>query len=279
MILIADSGSTKTDWVLINDSKESFSTIGFNPFYRSSEFIIAEISKNNDLLNVSNSISQMYFYGAGCSSESRKNIVIEALQHIFKQAKIVVDHDLMACAHALYRGKPIIANILGTGTNSCYFDGKELSQAKPSLGYVLGDEASGAYFGKALITNYLYKELPNELKVAFDTEFNLTKDQLLERIYMEPGANTYLASFTSFIGKHKDHPFFQNMLQNGFLHFFKTHICCYEHYKIIEIGFIGSIAFHFQDELHKVAESLKINISTIIKTPMDGLIEYHQFNG
>jgi N-acetylglucosamine kinase-like BadF-type ATPase len=278
MILIADSGSTKTDWSILQKEPKSFLTLGFNPFYRDVEFIVCEITKNKELIAISKSIEELYFYGAGCSSEERKATVKLALAEVFVNATIIVDHDLMACAHALYEGKPIIASILGTGTNTCYFDGVNVTQKKPSLGYVLGDEASGSYLGKKLVTKYLYGELSDGLKEAFYSKYQLSKDDLLENIYMKEGANTYLATFASFYREHSDHHQIKEILQKGFEHFFRTHILCFPNYKEVSVNFIGSIAHYYRAELTNVANSLDISIGKIIQKPMEGLLSYHQQN-
>lgn len=275
MKLIADSGSTKTDWVLLNDEQSRFGTSGFNPFHRSEDFIVTEIRKNDGLMKICNDVTSIHFYGAGCSSESRNSIVKNALLKVFPKATVIVDHDLVACAHSLYNDKPIFATILGTGTNACYFDGKTIAQKKPALGYVLGDEGSGSYLGKQLVTKFLYHELPEELSTAFFNRFKVGKDEVLEQVYMQPGANTYLASFAVFYGEHKEHQYLQDIIRNSFKTFFETHVICYENHQQIEANFIGSIAANFEDELRTVANSLGVKMGNVIQKPMEGLIRYH----
>ena len=162
MILIAESGSTKTDWVLIDESnkKHYFKTIGFNPFFHTTDFIISTISLNKDLIAFSKAITKLYFYGAGCSSEKMNNVVLSALKSLFPNAYSTVDHDLKACALATYEGVPSISCILGTGSNSCFFDGKTIREEVPAIAYVLGDEGSGAFYRKRLLKDYLYNRLP-----------------------------------------------------------------------------------------------------------------------
>lgn len=278
MILIADSGSTKTDWVvLLNDgTTQSFETIGFNPFHHSSDFISETIQANKSLVTIGNKCSNIYYYGAGCSSESMNNIVKQGLDSVFTAKQIIVEHDLLACALATYDGEPALSCILGTGSNSCYFDGTELSQKTPALGYVLGDEGGGSYFGKEVLKAYLYGHFNPELHELFEQQYSVRKDEILDRIYKQPNAKSFLASFAEFLSNYEQHPLLSEILIKGFEEFFKTHVCCYDNYQKIKVHFIGSIAFHFQQPLKDVAGKLGIQTGTIIKKPMDGLIKYHQ---
>ena len=196
MILIAESGSTKTDWVLIDESnkKRYFKTIGFNPFFHTTDFIISTISLNKDLIAFSKAITKLYFYGAGCSSEKMNNVVLSALKSLFPNAYSTVDHDLKACALATYEGVPSISCILGTGSNSCFFDGKTIREEVPAIAYVLGDEGSGAFYGKQLLKDYLYNRLPIEIKNDLETKLEISKEKIFDNVYMKPHANVYLAS-------------------------------------------------------------------------------------
>lgn len=277
MYFIVESGSTKSDWVLLESKskKNIYSTIGFNPYFHSSTQIENEIRKNVALTEIAPFIKGIYFYGAGCSSEHLNKIVSTGLRSVFNDAEIIVDHDLLACAYATYTGKPVISCILGTGSNSCYFDGKNLKEKVPALGYILGDEGSGSYFGKQLIANYLYHRLPKELSNDFYATYHLEKDLLIDRIYKQPNANVFIASFMPFIAKHKDHEYIQQMVREGFKKFMDIHVCCFENYKEVEVNFVGSISEIFEKQLQEAASVFGINIGRIIRRPVDSLVQYH----
>ncbi|MES2589995.1 MAG: hypothetical protein V4622_13535 [Bacteroidota bacterium] len=277
MILIIDSGSTKSDWVLLERNKEEqfFSTKGFNPLFHDEKMIYEEIALNSELLAISKDVKSVYFYGAGCSSPEKTLIVENAFRKIFIHAKISVEHDLLAAALACYSGKPIIACILGTGSNSCFFDGVNLSQQNPALGYILGDEASGSYFGKQLLSSFLYKKLPKNIESDFLLEFNLDKNQIIDNVYKLPNANVYLASFMKFIVKHHKEDFFKKMIFDGMMKFIEIHVCAFSNHRQVDVNFIGSIAYFFKEELQNVADEMNVKIGKIIQKPIDGLIQYH----
>lgn len=277
MILIADSGSTKSDWVLISGSeKKAFNTIGLNPFFHNEESVFEAIKSNDDLFLIRDEIKLIYFYGAGCSSEKLNAIIERGLNRVFVNAEIHVDHDLNACAYATYEGEPSISCILGTGSNSCYYDGKNVIEVVPALGYILGDEGSGTYFGKQLLSNYLYKRLPENIYKSFKEETGLTKDDIVSNVYMKPNANVYLASFMKFITKHADDEYIKEMFYEGFKRFNDIHVCCYSNYKDCKVHYIGSIAFLFADELKRACDFYDIQLGNIIRKPIDGLIRYHE---
>ncbi len=278
MFFVVESGSTKSDWVLIDakNKHKSFTTIGFNPYFHESDFIVEEISKNAELLEISKEISGVYFYGAGCSSTILNKVIEKALTNIFSKAKIVVDHDLLACAYATYSGIPEISCILGTGSNSCYFDGENLSEVRPALGYILGDEGSGSYFGKKLLVDFLYKRLPRELERDFVSDYGLDKDTIVKKVYQEANANVYIASFMPFIAKHKTHAHVHTMLVEGFKEFIDVHVKCFEQYEQSEVNFVGSISYLFQEQLEIAGKESGITIGRIIRKPIDALVEYHE---
>ena len=277
MYIIVDSGSSKSDWVLIDNEKIThYSTIGFNPNFHSSEFIIDEIAKLNELILVQDKIAKIFFYGAGCSNLNANLILEKALYKIFKNAIIKVDTDLKACVLATYNNEPTISCILGTGSNACFYDGENVIQQTPALGYILGDEGSGTYFGKKLIKNYLYHLLPQELEDEFNLEFDFNKDKIIDKIYKQANANVFLASFIPFILKNKNHEFIKQMLFEGFEKFIKIHIYSYPNYKNLEINFIGSLAYFFREELIETAKKFELNINQVIQKPIEGLIKYHQ---
>ena len=277
MILIAESGSTKTNWLTGN--KELHETIGFNPLFFSSENIYDELMKQDGLLKLRDSITEVFFYGASCSSDDRKQIVFDALKKYFTKVNTIkVDHDMNAAAFATCGGKPGIACILGTGSNSCVFDGKRVLEDGPTLGlgYILGDEGSGSYFGKKLLSNYLYHRLPEDISNVLKNELGLTKDLIVERVYMTPNANVYLASFMPFITRFAEHPYIQEMMYEGFRHFIDVHVCCYSNYREVKTHFVGSIAQIFEKQLIAACASLDVQIGSIIRKPIDGLVSYHE---
>lgn len=277
MLLIADSGSTKCDWLLIdrNDALRSFKTIGFNPYFHDKEFITSAIQLNIELSQLGPYVKNVFYYGAGCSSSELNAIVYKALNTVFFNARIKVDHDLVAAAYATYQAEPCISCILGTGSNSCYFDGKKVSEEVPALGYILGDEGSGSYYGKKLLSMYLYKQLPQHLHNELNSVYQLTKDAIVDQVYMKPHANVYLASFMKFLSQHKNDNFVREMVYDGMLHFLKNHVCCFKEYKEVPVHFVGSIAWHFQDILQAAANDLGIRVGRIVQKPIDQLGKYH----
>ena len=291
MILIADSGSTKCDWVLIKEdkSRENYLTMGFNPFFHSSELIVNEIKKEllpklqGSILDPQHRRAQkptgllmsIFFYGAGCSSEKRNLIVKNALKTVFPAAEILVDHDLRASAYSVYEGEPCIACILGTGSNSCFFDGKNIYEEVPALGYILGDEGSGSYYGKILLRKFLYHQLPDSINSTLQNEYKLTKEIIFDKVYRQPDPNVYLASFFKVLVKHKEEKVTREIIRNGFLDFMKNHICCYKNFKKVKANFVGSVSFCFEDILGEAAAEMKISIGKVIKQPINDLGDYH----
>ncbi len=277
MILIAESGSTKTDWVLIdnNNEKQYFKTIGFNPFFHSTEFIVSTVKQNKELTSNFDQISKVFFYGAGCSSVEMNQIVLNALKKLFPIADSIVDHDLLACALATYEDEPSISCILGTGSNSCYFDGYKIREEVPAIAYVLGDEGSGAYYGKKILRDYLYNQLPEDIKYGLENELQINKSTIFEQVYMKPHANVYLASFMKFISKFKDTNYVTNMVKEGMNEFIKIHVCCFPESKHVKTHFIGSISKIYENELKFAAQKNNIILGNIIQKPVENLVHYH----
>lgn len=281
MIIIADSGSTKSDWILVEKDGSSvgnYQTIGFNPFFHDEDFVEQNTIKNADLIQFADKVEKLFFYGAGCSSPALNKKIEIGLQRVFKNAEITVDHDLLGAAYSCYNGEPNIACIIGTGSNSCLFDGENVYEEVPALAYILGDEGSGSFFGKKLLAAFLYKKLPADIHKNFVETFNITKDDIFNNVYKKPHANVYLASFTRFISAYKNHPYFHKMLVEGMFLFLETHVCCYENYQKLPVNFVGSVAFHFEDELKVAAKRLNINIRSVVKKPINGLVQYHLKN-
>jgi N-acetylglucosamine kinase-like BadF-type ATPase len=277
MIFIIESGSTKSDWVLVNNkSKQTFyNTIGFNPYFHSADVVSAEIMKSKEITSHAPNIKKIFFYGAGCSSEKMNNEIKKGIQSVFKEAEVFVEHDLLACAYATYDGEPGISCIIGTGSNSCYFDGENLTEEVPALGYVLGDEGSGSYFGKFLLSSFLYGKLPSDLLKDFQNTYALTEADIVSRVYQKESANVYIASFMPFIVKHKKHAFFNEILIKGLQHFMEVHVCCYKDYLETPVHFVGSLSALLEDELRLAADNLGIEIRSIVAKPVENLVDYH----
>jgi N-acetylglucosamine kinase-like BadF-type ATPase len=279
MILIADSGSTKCDWALVEENSSDFSLLsskGFNPYFHDKEFILNELENHEEFSQIRNEVTKIHFYGAGCSSKNLNARIEEGLQAFFKNSEIFVDHDLKAAAYACYRGKAEIACILGTGSNSCRFDGFNLSESVPSLAYILGDEASGSYFGKRILRSYFYNRMPSELAKELDEQYNVEKEHVIDKVYRQINANVYLAGFMKFFSNHKEHPFVIEMVAKGMREFLKIHVMSYPDAKDLEINFVGSIAHYFSHILIPECDKLGLNVQRIIKKPIEGLVEFHK---
>jgi len=278
MILVADSGSTKCDWMIIDqdNTKHKTNTMGFNPFFHSTDFILAKIQENELFNTYQSQIKEVYFYGAGCSSAPRKLILKNALSQFFTSAeKIDIDHDLTGAALATTPFNPGIACILGTGSNSCYYDGQKVYEELPALGYILGDEGSGAYFGKILLADWLYKRMPADLAKSFESRYTLTKEGIFSAIHQESNPNVYLASFMPFVSENKTHPYMKDMVYQGLAKFCSIHIWCFDNFRDVPVNFVGSIAHYFKDLLKEVADNHRFTIGNIEKKPIDALAEYH----
>jgi glucosamine kinase len=278
MILIADSGSTKTDWRVIDANKEyeQISTTGINPQYLDTEKIQSIFETELLPQLKEKNITAVYYYGAGCSSPERNQRVEDALRPVFPTSTIFVDHDLLAAARAVCGHQAGIACILGTGSNSCLYDGKQIVDNVPSLGFLMGDEGSGAYLGKLLIKAYLYRELPDELATSLKNKYNLTKDGILDAVYGSDIPSQYLATFAKFMYEKRKNPIIKEMIYENFEEFFERHVSKYEGFGTIPVNFVGSIAFHFADTLKLVAKKYGAHIGTVISSPSEGLIHYHQ---
>lgn len=277
MILIADSGSSKTDWRVIhpNEDISQFRTVGFNPYYQTQEDMEAGLNTPH-ILELNPNINEVYFYGAGCTSEKNKAAVRKSINSIFKDAEVFVDHDLMASARATCGHQPGIACILGTGSNSGDYDGEKITSSRPSPGYLLGDEGGGAYIGKRFLQDFIYADMPNHIREMVVKEFNLTIYEIQENVYQKPFPNRYMAGFSRFISNHKSDPYCYQLLYDGFKDFFHRHVMRYENYQKKPVNFVGSIAFYNNDVLRKAGADFDIQIKTILESPIAGLTLYHQ---
>lgn len=274
MIAIVDGGSTKCDWVVLDNSGTLLfktNTIGFNPNLIEVEKIPEELERNPELSSVREEITYVFFYGSGCGTEENKKKVEFALSRFFNAATFVVKEDLLAAAYSAYNGKPAIVCILGTGSNSCYFDGKEVKVELPSLGFLIGDDGSGCALGKALVKNYFMKKLPPDLHQQFTETYHLSIDELIKNMYHNPRANAYLADFSKFIVGRKEHPFLQHLVFLELKNYFEFQVLPYEESKNSEINFVGSIAYYYEDILRAAAAEYHLNIGTIVQKPIERL--------
>ncbi|MDR1054557.1 MAG: ATPase [Prevotellaceae bacterium] len=274
MILIADSGSSKTAWSSINNSAVAECiTSGINPFFLDSADII-QLLKNEFTLGKEN-LQKVFFYGAGCVHE-KKQVIYKALRVFFNTDNISVDNDLLGAARALCQNKPGIVCILGTGSNSCYYNGNEITRHISPLGYILGDEGSGAVLGKRLVADILKNQLPKDIRDDFFTMYLLTEGEIMENVYRKPFPNRFLAQFTKFIDGHIDKPELNELVNNCFKEFIHRNIMKYgEQVLHLPINFTGSVACIFRANLENVLNDCGLSIGKVTQSPMAGLIEYH----
>jgi len=277
LILIADSGSTKTDWRILHTNGEikQAKSIGFNPFHIGKEAIIKEI--NDNLSSQIKAIpTEIHFYGAGCSTITNQTMIKDALLAQWPAAIVKVEHDLLAAARALCLNEPGIACILGTGSNSCFYNGLEIEKNIPSLGYVLGDEGSGVAIGKKLLKEYLRGATPENITQKIDKRFNLSIEDVLNKTYKEPLPNRFLASFAKFVFQDIKEPYLYHLVYNSFADFFEQNVMRYPGYEKQKVHFTGSIAFYFANILRQVASDKNILVQNILESPIAGLTLYHQ---
>jgi len=278
MILIADGGSTKADWILLDKSGIQIfktRTEGLNPEVLSEDLLKSRIRDNVDLTGCKDNVTQVYFYGAGCGTERLTLLLKSMFKSFFVNAEIVVKEDTYAAVYAV-TSKPGIVCILGTGSNSCYFDGENVDARVPSLGYILMDEASGNYFGKKLIRDYYYHKMPKAITKRFEEQFDLDADTIKRNIYKEENPNAYLAQFAEFIFRNDRNAYFNKVLHKGVKDFFKNRVLPFAESERVPIHFVGSIAYFAQDIIQDVARYHMVEIGNILRRPIDGLIEYHR---
>ncbi|MBS2211937.1 ATPase [Carboxylicivirga mesophila] len=275
MVLIADSGSTKTEWCLLSNGSilGKCITKGINPFYQSSTDILQSLREEYTLNNTKP--QAIHFYGAGCANEEKNNIVHNALLEFFGEMPININSDLMAAAHSLCQNNEGIACILGTGSNSCHYDGQNIINNVSPLGFIIGDEGSGAVLGKKLIADILKKQLPLAAIELFFSKYNTTPAEILDNIYKKPFPNRYLAQYTKFISENIAIPELESLVIVSFKEFIERNLLQYNNIEQLEIHFTGSIAFHFTKQLRKALASYKLNLGSVNQAPMEGLIQYH----
>lgn len=277
MILIADSGSTKTDWSVVEKGKllQQIFTKGTNPFFQTEEEISNEIEKTLLPQLATNAFDAVYFYGAGCGFPDKIEMVHRAVSgHLSISGSIEVNTDMLAAARGLCGHEPGITCILGTGSNSCYYDGEKIVDNVSPLGFILGDEGSGACLGKLLVGDILKNQMTPELKEKFLKQFNLTAGEIIDRVYRKPFPNRFLASLSPFLAQNINEPCVHSLVVNSFLSFLKRNVMQYD-YQHNKVHFIGSVAFYYQDLLTEASQMVGIQLGNIIKSPMENLISYH----
>ncbi len=279
MIIIADGGSTKADWVALDlKGNELFRTRtrGINPEILAEDLIRDRLSENIELMKFASDVSQVHFYGAGCGTLKAKAFLKSVLSKTFVHAEIRVAEDMLAAVYAASGGVESIVCILGTGSNSCYYDGENIHQICPSLGYMIMDEASANIFGRRLIRDYYYKQMPENIYSDFGSKFNLNADIIKENIYKKEAPNAYLGEFSTIMFDHKDSDYIKELLREGFREFYKYRVLTFEKATQVPVYFIGSIAYYFSDLLKEIAEENEIQYKESIHRPIEKLIQYHQ---
>lgn len=276
MKLIADSGSSKTAWKIISASGETkdIKTSGINPFFRTEEDIYMELKK--DLLPETGSdIHEIYFYGAGIVNAEKGDIIRRALNRLYTHATVETHSDVLGAARALFGDQPGIACILGTGSNACIYNGEKIAQGISPLGFILGDEGSGAVMGRKLLGDYFKEMMPAALRDEFTQRFALTREEALNRVYRSEKPNQFLAQFVPFLSEHENSFYCQGLVQQSFMEFFERNVAKLPGYTSYPIGFIGSVAFHFSQLLNNTASYFGYEKTIILKDPIDGLGTYY----
>lgn len=282
MILIVDSGSTKSDWLAVDNNgnklMEKIRTKGLNPEILPEKKLVKIIKKSKELKSNKNEVTHVFFYGAGCGTENAREVVKRVLQGIFEKAHVEVNEDTLAAVYATINtpDEAAVVCILGTGSNCSYYDGKRLHQKVDSLGYILMDDASGNYYGKQLIRDYFFNHMPENVKLAFGTKYNMETDFVKYNIYKQPSPNAYLASFAEFMFLQKDSEYIVELIKNGIRLFAENMIMQYkEEIKTVPVHFAGSIAYFAQKEIKEVAEEMGFKVGNFERRPIDGLVPFH----
>ncbi|HET8754202.1 MAG TPA: BadF/BadG/BcrA/BcrD ATPase family protein [Salinimicrobium sp.] len=281
MILIADGGSTKCDWIFLNSAGEKIlqtRTKGLNPAVFKNEVLRQRLLENQDLLEIKDTVEKVHFFGAGCGTPGPTAELKKLFIEYFPVAREVSVKEDMAAAVYAATDQPGIVCILGTGSNSCYFDGKNISTAVDSLGFILMDEASGNYFGKRLIRDYYYKKMPQDLAKIFENQFDLTADVIKENLYKKENPNTYLASFAEFIFTNERNGYFYKLISEGMENFIDHRVLCFREAQNVPVHFIGSIAYFSQDIIRDVAKPYNLEIGNFVRRPIEGLLDYYRKN-
>ncbi|WP_299682909.1 N-acetylglucosamine kinase [uncultured Dokdonia sp.] len=283
MILVVDSGSTKTDWIALSDEGTMLfqtQTLGLNPQVLSQEILTERIVNNFELYKHRNEVSRLYFYGAGCGVEKPRKLIKEVFEEFFKEAQeIIIKEDTYAALYATIdteQAEKAIVCILGTGSNCSYFNGSEIEQKVISLGYILMDDASGNYFGRQLLRDYKFNNIPSDLSAKFGNAYDLSSENIKNHLYKNPNPNTYLATFARFLIENKDHDYCQKLIRKGLSLFIENQIFQFSDAKEVPIHFVGSIAFYLEKELVALLDEYGLIKGKILKRPIDGLVLHHK---
>ena len=274
--LIADSGSTKTEWCLLKNNKPTlFTTQGMSPYFVNAEQVEQIIKTEVFPFLGKNKINEIFFYGTGCKNPANIKMFKKVFDKLLPDAFAVVDNDLSGAAKALCGNEKGIACILGTGSSSCYYNGKRIAKNSPGLGFILGDEGSGAYLGKKVIQYFLYNTFDEDLRARFDAKFVTNANEILDAVYKQPLANRYLASYAIFLAENRGHYMVENILEDAFNDFFYRHVIKFRESWKLPINFTGGIAYGFKDILVEMCNSYQLQLGNILRNPMEGLIKYH----
>jgi N-acetylglucosamine kinase-like BadF-type ATPase len=275
--IIADSGATKCEWTLVlGNQKKTIKTIGISPYFLTTSQIVDTITKGFHKKIDTTKIDAVYFYGTGLSNPLNVASIKNALKKVFPKAMLDIQTDLVAVARATCQNNKGVACILGTGSNTGFYNGKKIIKNSPGLGYVLGDEGSGAYLGKKVLQYYLYKTFDEELMHSFESKYQINKDQILDAIYKQPLPNRYMASFAKFLADHRGHYMIENIIEDGINDFFFAHLNKLNESWLHPIHFAGTIAYVFRDVIKQLAAANELEIGSIVKSPMEGLIAFHK---
>jgi N-acetylglucosamine kinase-like BadF-type ATPase len=282
MILITDSGSTKCDWIALDDTgkllSEKIRTKGLNPAILPEKKLSRIISKSKELMQFKTEVSHVFFYGAGCGTENPREMLTGVLEDIFVNAKVDVQEDTMAAVRASvnHKDEAAVVCIMGTGSNCSYYDGTDLHQRVKSLGYTLMDDASGNHYGKMLIRDYYFNKMPQTIKLAFESKYSLDPDFIKYNLYKQSNPNAYLANFAEFMFLNKDSEYIQDVIKSGFRIFAENMIMQYKkELESVPVHFAGSIAYFSQKEIKDVAEEFGFTVGNFVRRPIDGLVAYH----
>jgi N-acetylglucosamine kinase-like BadF-type ATPase len=276
MKLIADSGATKAEWCLVDGKKtKTITTHGISPYFLSPQQIVA-LLQNELCPKIKGKITEVHFYGTGLFDPANVVMMKKVLRKVFPGSKIEANHDILGAARSLCgKNKGIVCN-LGTGTFSCYYDGRKIVKSRPGPGYILGDEGSGAYLGKKVIQYYLYEIFDEDLRYRFDQAYHTNRAEILDNVYKKPFPNRYLASFALFLAENRGHYMVENILEDGLNDFYFYHLSKYSEVWRLPVNFVGSIAYGFKDVLQQLCNSYEFDLGKVTKKPMKGLVEYHR---
>ena len=282
MILVVDSGSTKTDWIALdNEGEEIFSTqtLGLNTQMLSNEILNERIKNNFDIYKNRKLVNKLFFYGAGCGVKDTQNRILKVFKSIFVNSEFDIKEDTYAAVYsAVDKGIPSIVNIIGTGSNCSYYDGKNVIQKVQSLGYVLMDYASGNYYGKYLIRAYYFNKMPESLRDEFSNNYDLSPNSIKNKLYREENPNTYLAGFARFLIENKSNEYFKEIIFKGLERFIDYQILQYDDFSKVDIHYVGSIAYYLKDEITKIGKKYNLKTGKFIQRPITGLVDYHKRN-